>query len=339
MNTTATNRKIRVLLSALRNEKLIPRPEFQRRLVWSNKHKLSFIETILKGFPFPEIYIAAGEVDADTAEGTEMLVDGQQRVTTLNQYFTGSAELKIVEELPSYESLTPEEKMKFLEYEVVIRDLGRQTIGQIKEVFKRINSTSYSLNAMEIHNARYDGAFKKFAETIAQDKFFEDHGVFSPGDVRRMHDARFALMFIISIMSTYFNRDEELEAYLQRYNDDFNDQEQLSEEIHAVFEFIQKCSFTDGSRAWKKADLLTLLVEVHRALYKAKEKIKASRVSSAIKQFYKRVGKMSDLSDSRGTRDAIAYEYYQAALQATNDRSSRITRGKIIKKIINEVPS
>jgi proline dehydrogenase len=147
------------------------------------------------------------------------------------------------------------------------------------------------------------------------------------------------LTFIISIMSTYFNRDEELEAYLQRYNDDCNDQEQLSEEINAVFEFIQKCSFTDGSRAWKKADLLTLLVEVHRALYKAKEKIKASRVSSAIKQFYQQVGKMSDLSDSRGTRDAIAYEYYQAALQATNDRSSRITRGKIIKKIINDVPS
>ena len=89
MKTTATNRKIRELLTQLRDSKLQPRPEFQRRLVWSNKDKCAFIETVLLNYPFPEIYVAAGAVDVETGEAKEMLVDGQQRITKLYQYFVG----------------------------------------------------------------------------------------------------------------------------------------------------------------------------------------------------------------------------------------------------------
>ena len=90
MKTSATNRKIRVLLTAIRDGSLIPQPEFQRRLVWSNRHKRNFLTTVLEGLPFPEIYVAAGQVDPQTGEGKELLVDWQQRITTLHQYFLGS---------------------------------------------------------------------------------------------------------------------------------------------------------------------------------------------------------------------------------------------------------
>ena len=81
MQASASNRRIRALLKDIRTGALVPNPEFQRRLVWSNKHKSAFIETVLFGYPFPEVYVAAGEVNPDTGEGTEMLVDGQQRLT------------------------------------------------------------------------------------------------------------------------------------------------------------------------------------------------------------------------------------------------------------------
>ena len=72
MKTSATNRKLRLLLTGIQNGTLLPRPEFQRRLVWSNKHKLAFLKTVLEDYPFPEIYIAAGDVNSETGEGTEM---------------------------------------------------------------------------------------------------------------------------------------------------------------------------------------------------------------------------------------------------------------------------
>src|ERR1051325_2039396 len=116
MKTTATNRRIRELLTQIRKGTLEPRPEFQRRLVWSNKDKCAFLETVLLSYPFPEIYVAAGEVDLDTGEAKEMLVDGQQRITTLFQYFTGAPDLKIAKLLKPYSELSPEEKERFLQY-------------------------------------------------------------------------------------------------------------------------------------------------------------------------------------------------------------------------------
>jgi hypothetical protein len=213
MKTTATNKRLRELLTAIGDGSLVPRPEFQRRLVWAMRHKNAFISTVLEGYPFPEIYMAAGEVDLSTGRGTLMLVDGQQRLTTLYDYFHGSAELRLSNEVVAYETLNDQAKLDFLEYEVVVRDLGKMPIEEIKEVFRRINSTSYSLNAMEIDNARYDGEFKRLAEDLSQLDFFDEHKLFSANEIRRMMDVRFVLSLMVTMLSTYFNRDEEISNY------------------------------------------------------------------------------------------------------------------------------
>ena len=327
MKTSATNRKLRLLLTAIKGSTLIPRPEFQRRLVWTNDDKLHFLSTVLEGYPFPEIYIAAGEVNPDTGEGSEMLVDGQQRITTLYQYFNGSDELKLKQTSP-YKALSDEQKIAFLEYEVVVRDLGKKSIEEIKEIFKRINSTKYSLNAMEIHNARFDGAFKKFAESIAQLDFFESNRIFTANDIKRMNDTVFCLTFIISIMSTYFNRDDEFEDYLLKYNDEFDQEQELQAEIKEVLNTINKLNLPDKSRGWKKADLLNLITEVHRIIFKQKEVIDINLVSSRLSRFYELV------DDKDYTDNDVINTYRKATIAATNDRSSRITRGEIIKRVI-----
>jgi hypothetical protein len=335
MNTTATNRKIRVLITAIRNYTLLPRPEFQRRLVWADKHKSAFIETVLEGFPFPEIYIAAGDVNPDTGEGAEMLVDGQQRVTTLSQYFNGSDDLKLSRGVPMYASLSPEEKRRFLEYDVVVRDLGPLPLEEIKTVFLRINSTNYALNAMEIDNARFEGEFKTFGDEIAEHDFFEEHHVFSISERRRMLDTRFALTLAITVMATYFNRDSDLELYLSRYNDEFPIAEDLRRELHEVFRFIDRCEFGDKSRAWKKADLLTLSVEIHRALFKHQLKISHDAAGTLLRDFYHRV----DNFNASGDTDEDAATYNKYSIQATNDRGSRIARANVIAKLLLEASS
>jgi hypothetical protein len=49
---------------------------------------------------------------------------GQQRISTLLQYFLGSDELKLGDEIQPYAELPQEKKLQFLEYDVVVRDLG-----------------------------------------------------------------------------------------------------------------------------------------------------------------------------------------------------------------------
>ena len=331
MKTSATNRKLRLLLTGIQNGVLLPRPEFQRRLVWSNKHKLAFLKTVLEGFPFPEIYIAAGDVNSETGEGTEMLVDGQQRISTLYQYFKSSPDLKLDKSITPYRELSEEQKIIFLEYEVVVRDLGKLPIPEILEIFRRINSTNYALNAMEIHNARFDGEFKQFGEELAVHPFFEEARFFRPQEIKRMGDTRFCLVLASTFMSGYSNRDDEIEKYLENYNEEFEHKETLTAEFNTVVDFITRCNFDTKSRVWKKADLFTLLVELHRAIFKRKISLNPSATSKALKDFYESVDNSADSGDT----SKYPGIYYQAALQASNDRGSRLKRGEIIQTILD----
>ena len=95
MKTSATNRRIRVLLTAISENVLVPQPGFQRRLVWRNKDKVAFIRNSLGGLSVSRNLHRFGILDPDTGKGTELLVDGQQRITTLLQYFKGSQDIKL----------------------------------------------------------------------------------------------------------------------------------------------------------------------------------------------------------------------------------------------------
>ncbi|KAF1084968.1 hypothetical protein SPSYN_01104 [Sporotomaculum syntrophicum] len=333
MRTSATNRRLRVLLYSIAEGTLKPRPDFQRRLVWNNKHKNAFIRTVLEELPFPEIYVAAGEVDDRTARGTELLVDGQQRMTTLFQYFKGSAELKLEKDIIPYDQLTSDSKMRFLEYEVVVRDLGAVPFDTIMTIFQRINSTSYSLNAMEINNSRYDGEMKNLSFRLSEHVFFEEYKVFSSTDIKRMQDVKFCLTLIITVFSTYFHRDDAFEEFLEKYDEEFEQGNTIFKELNRVLEVIDQMNISPNSRAFKKADLFTLIIELHRLMFKDKIEINSTILRDALICFYEKVessGKFANKDDPIG-------EYYRATLQASNDRGSRITRGRVLRDIIKGV--
>ncbi|SEQ63347.1 DUF262 domain-containing protein [Neolewinella agarilytica] len=333
MKTTATNTKIRKIVSDLRSEKLIPRPDFQRRLVWSNKHKNAFIKTVLENLPFPEVYIAAGEVDLATGEGKEILVDGQQRLTTLYHYFIGSKIIRLSKDVPAYEDLDNDAKKQFLEYDVVVRDLGAVPIDEIKEIFLRINSTSYSLNPMEINNARYDGEIKQFADSLAAFDFFEKHNVFSGNDLRRMNDVRFILSVVVTMMSTYFHRESEIEKYLERYNDEFDYADEIRAGFIGTLDIIEGFDFPGGYRVWNKADLFTLIVELHRTVIKESMSLDYTVLKHMLTEFYDEV----DRYNKEGNEDVTSANvilYHSAVLRGTNDKSNRLARGKVIYNLI-----
>lgn len=334
MNTTASNRRLRTLLTGIADGTLIPRPDFQRRLVWTNKDKLTFLETVLLRLPFPEIYIAAGEVNVETGVGNELLVDGQQRISTLYQYFTGSTDLRVGRALKSYSELDLDEKGAFLEYSVVVRDLGSMPIDKIKEIFQRINATAYSLNAMEIHNARFNGEFKQAAEEVASDAFWQQHRVFSQNEVHRMDDLRFVLTWMITAMAGYFNRDTELEKYLRTYNDEFDTRNDLVRELEETLATVNGLGLPERGRAWKRSDLFSLLVEVHRARFKLGMELDLLGVGERLRGFYAAVDRAADEGVEGVSVSLDVAAYARAALQATNDRSSRVTRGTILARVL-----
>jgi hypothetical protein len=84
------------------------------------------------------------------------------------------------------------------------------------------------------------------------------------------------------------------------------------------------------SRIWKKADLFTFLVELHRAIFKRQLTLESNTVAETLQTFYIQV----DTPDLRADVNSVPGRYYKAALQATNDRSSRVARGEIIASLL-----
>lgn len=328
--TTATNKKVREILKSVRDGSLIPRPEFQRRLVWTSKDKDKFIESVVKGYPFPEIYLCNGEVNTDTGEGTQLLVDGLQRVSTLNEYFNGEGTFSHVLTVP-YRDLTQPEKEKFLEYNVVVRDLGQLNKEQIIEVFKRLNSTQYTLRDMEVNNAIYDGALKRFCEKISETAFFDNHRVFLAGDRRRMGDVSFCLSLVGTMMLGYFNRDSEHEQLLSRFNEAFPDEDDYEKRVEATLSFIDECGFDEKTRIWKKADFFSAFVELDIALHGEQIALDPADILKKLNAFYAQV------DSEPGERSEVADVYYKSALQASNDRNNRLRRGIILAGVLRGI--
>jgi hypothetical protein len=70
----------------LGNEILIPAP-FQRKFVWNQRQASRFIESILLGLPVPGIFIYL-------KDKKQLIVDGQQRLITLDRFLSGIWETK-----------------------------------------------------------------------------------------------------------------------------------------------------------------------------------------------------------------------------------------------------
>lgn len=327
MKTSPSSVKIRQIITQVREAKLVPRPEFQRRLVWTPDDKIRFIDTILKGYPFPEIYVANGAVDVDTGEGQQLLVDGQQRVTTIVSYFQGDPSTSGAT-ISSYAELEKAEKENFLNYDVAVRDLGSVKSDEIIEVFRRINSTNYSLNEVEINNAVYAGELMRLASALAEHDFFDNHRVFRTSDIKRMGDTRFTLQVIITMLAGYFNRDDLFEQFLADYNDHFPQRDDIAKRIMNIFSYMEECGFSNKSRIWKRSDLFTALVQLDFVLCGNSAPSPIDTVQR-LESFFAHV----DSEGMESSNRAVSV-YAKASLQASNDRINRIRRGVIFEAVM-----
>jgi hypothetical protein len=304
--------------------------------VWTNVVKDAFLDTVLNQYPFPEIFVAVGELDETKLKRKQWLVDGQQRISTLREYVLGSDSL-ILKKVKPYAQLSAEEKQRFSDYPVAVRDLGAVDEPEIKEIFSRINSTDYALKAIERLNAMYSGAFKTFCERLTNHRFFQSRGVFSTADFRRMRDLDFCVILVVTLLSTYYHRDEQNREYLRRYNDDFPDAESIQRRLDSVFAFLDGANLAASSRAWKKTDLLTLIVELDAILNRKGKNLDAEGVGARLNKFYNDVdARFKQGSDQPTQLREIAEldKYLKAATKATNDKYARDARAEVISRVI-----
>jgi len=307
---------------------LITQPSFQRKFVWNKEHKEKFIETILKGLPFPEIYIAQSGIDLEKIETQEVVVDGQQRLRTIVQYIDEDDDSKEFGKIvPKYKDLDPTKQKEFVGYRVVIRDLGDIDPDTIKEVFKRINSTQYSLNQVELQNAVYDGKFITTAQEILDSITMSELPFLTESQISRMEDLYYVLLLISTIEhGGYFNGSKEIEKYIIDNNDEYANSKEVKEKFVKTFESIKNLGLPPDSIWYRKSNFFTLFIE----LYIRKKEIPFETLKDKLDNFENSILKNKELG--KGSNDFGTYYSYMYV--GTTSRQARVTRSKLFRKYI-----
>jgi len=350
----STNVKIIEIYNKIESGGLVIDPDFQRKLVWKKQHKFHFIDTILMNFPFPEVYVASAEIDVQNITASEIVVDGQQRLSTIVDYIKARGDFKTQNRVKRFEELTTDEKKIFLNYFISVRDLKNLDPEIVKEIFMRINNTEYSLNTIEKLNAQYgDSEFVVFCKQIVDSKFepketdtdsiltddFREKAnkvlliskVFSDNDVRRMSNLQYMMTLVSTLIeSEYFNRNSRVQNYIETYNVSFDRKTAVENLLSKAFDVIFVLNFEPSSYWNTKSNFFSLVIELTKSEVETiiipELKSKLEDLETKSKKYF------ANISDDSTTSDEI--RYFEFAKEAVNEKSARIHRADVLKAII-----
>lgn len=314
-----SNPSISDVYTRIKNDSLEVQPDFQRRFVWTAVHQAHLIDTIRKGYPFPEIYVAEGAIDLNKKKTTKYVIDGQQRLTTIVNYIDG------YEALPntvSFDDLSEEEKQSFLRYPIVERDLGNVSDEDKREIFRRINLTQFSLKQVEIQNAIYDGPFIKVAKDLAEANLLDHFEVFREAEYSRMADVNFFLLVMATIQGgVYFAQDKDVEDIVKTFNEVYPMENQMASALKRTLRVIACCRLAPDSMWFRKSNFFTLLVEIGSVCFH-KHKINLDLLRVNLVSFEHNV------LTRKAEKGSIYEEYYSCMFTGTSGKRQRVTRAK-----------
>ncbi|MFJ2469532.1 DUF262 domain-containing protein [Glutamicibacter sp. NPDC087583] len=313
---------VETLVNQMRKGRIDLDPTFQRRNAWLANRKSKLIESIVLGFPIPQIVLA----EKPGQRGQYFVLDGKQRLLALRQYFADPDE----ERDASFDPLT----LTGLE---VLTELNRKTVKDLEmsrpdsfsalenatmrtvvlsnwnseslllSLFLRLNTGSVALSPQELRQALIPGPFMQWIDaTSGNSKELQNLlGIEHPD--RRMIDAELLLRHIAFSTSplpyrgnlkTFLDdtsRDlsqnwTTVEEKLNAANSNFNAGLQLGQELFGKH-FCRKWSGTGTTTAtghWERALNRALFdVQVYSLSFphvRAAIAVQSDQVISAFKQ-------------------------------------------------------
>ena len=163
-----------------RDGKLLVNRRYQRKLVWTRAEKQKLIDSILRGYPLPLIFLAKNRA------GHYEIIDGMQRLNAIfsfieTEYASQDGEYFDLEVFPHAKlevekgSFKPQDPIseplpkkdcgKILNYQLAVTEFSAEDEEKINEVFSRINSSGRQLSNQEKRQA---GVVSKFSDLVRE---------------------------------------------------------------------------------------------------------------------------------------------------------------------------
>jgi len=290
-------------------------PSFQRRSVWRPIEKSYLVDTVVRGFPMPVIFLRDIASGLDQLEPARQVVDGQQRIRTLLGFISSDL-LPDFDERDdftvrrshnseiagkSFDELPEEIRHRILNYEFSVDVFRSDTDDrEILQIFARMNATGVKLKPQELRNAEFIGEFKALMYELAAEQLprWREWEIFSEQDIARMEEveltSEIALLMVRGALS---GRDQAALNTIYRANEEaFPKGKEVARRFRFVMDSVDeklgdvlpKTAFARKSLAYP---LLAAIYDLHYGissqLVKARPKsIPATRVKWIAKAGY-----------------------------------------------------
>ncbi|MEQ4302015.1 DUF262 domain-containing protein [Plantactinospora sp. B6F1] len=341
---------------------LILQPEYQRQAVWPERAKVSLMETILLGYPIPEIYLAYET--SPEGEQKASVVDGQQRLTSLlgflnNQFpLDGLEDEKLKEKFEGllFKELPDDVRQEFFQYRFPIRRLSNLADEFVRAVFARVNRVNMVLTEQELRNALLPGPFNEFLKDCVAHPISTVSGVFSGERRRRGGDLEFYAEIFGTCIFGLSNKKTELNERYDKISADFEDYQDRSAEFLALLTFLRSTIKWGGRTRWSNIiDMFTLLHvswELREELSNA-DPVQREQLRDILDLFQRAVSarkRNSEDGDDVGLSASLsamlqmtaeevdkATEGYMSGIRNSSDLGSRRVRSQHLRSILSKM--
>ncbi len=220
-------------------------PDYQRAFVWDKPRQCRFIESVLLGLPIPMMFVA------DMDDGRLEIVDGAQRIQTLESFLDDQFVLSGLEQLPALDGfkssdLPPPQQRKFGTKALRIVVLEDSTsLATRQEIFNRINTSGLAAKPSEIRRGTFAGPFMSFLAECARDPVFLRLCPISDGLLARREGEELMLRFF-AYSDCYRDFQHDVEAFLDDYAEEHqkkferSEKKRMKQEFDAMMDFIHR---------------------------------------------------------------------------------------------------
>ncbi|EIZ85453.1 hypothetical protein WYO_1819 [Methylobacterium sp. GXF4] len=172
-------RSVSEVVKRIKNNRYQLNPDFQRDFVWSIEKQSKLIESCLMRIPLPVFYVA------EAVDGTVIVVDGLQRLTTLLRYSENSFALRGLNTDGSsgsgntldgkrFKDLPLKLQERIEDTQLVFYILDSRAPERAKlDIFDRVNS-GVPLSRQQMRNSLYSGTATQLLKKLAQLDLFRD---------------------------------------------------------------------------------------------------------------------------------------------------------------------
>ena len=311
-----------------------PSPPYQRSPVWNDSQKQLLIDSMLRGFDIPQLYLTK----AQNPDYQWEVVDGQQRLRAIWEFFDGRYKLsEDSEDLgkhnianKAFSELHPEVKDRLQSHSISFVILEEEDEGEIEEMFLRLQNGS-SLNSAEKRNA-ISGELRDFVrETASSHKLFTDY-VRVP-DKRYAHDELVAQMLQIEKHGGPAILTHSQLKPMYENGRKYNKSSAEARNIRRVLNFLAR-AFPQKSSELSKVNLISLYTVASELLARFAISNRAREFGEWFAEFEKHRHSVTHQEDSE------LYDYTLAVLQRTGSvAAQKIRRETLLKDLLKAMPN